>query len=209
MSRVSTRDVIRISAYLTDQEGYIKRDENKNIKCTADKVLDAIEDCSLSDNELDSVKDRVEKWMLYISDSDHQTGEYFDNLRTEISKPMLDEIKIGLVASSFVSFDRFRIYQLKNEADKKSSFLGEEGDKIEFTISDYKLIKSGSSKFSNSNNKWYLYKIYNDRHDVIIWFADHNCDSEFANSTRATAVITKLTTYNEVKQTNVSKLRFM
>ena len=44
---------------------------------------------------------------------------------------------------------------------------------------------------------------------VIEKIADHNCDDEFRNHSKATATISKLTTYNEVKQTNVSKLIFI
>lgn len=206
MSKVLTKDVIRVSAYITDQEGYIKRSDDQNIECTADKVLNTIEDCSISEDDLNDTKDRVENWLLYINDIDHQTGEYFDNLRSEVAKPMVDEIKVGLIASSFASFDRYKIYQAKNNLDRQSIFLGEEGDHIEFNISDYKLVKSGNSKY---NGKWYLYKIKDDMKNVIIFFADHNCDAEFAKHTRAAATISKLTTFNEVKQTNVSKLKFI
>ena len=42
MSKILTADVIRISAYITDQEGYTKRSDNPNVMCTADKVLFAV-----------------------------------------------------------------------------------------------------------------------------------------------------------------------
>ena len=209
MSKISTKDVINISAYITEQDGYVKRSDNPNTVCTADKVLDAIETGSVSDDELNDVKDRVAKWLEYVSDSNHQSGEYFDNLREEICKPMIDEIKIGLIASSFASFDRYLSFKAKNDLDKRSEFLGEEGDKITFNIANHKLIKTGTSKFGNNPGKWFLYRIEDDMGNLIIYFADHDCEFEFNHSNKATATISKLNTYNEVKQTNVSRLKFL
>jgi len=208
MSKISTTDVIKYSAVITENEGYIKRSDNPNVKCTADKVLDAIEDNSISDEELSDAKNRVAGWFEYINDAEHQTGEYFDNLRAEVCKPMIDEMKIGLIASSFSSFDKYRLFRAKNELNKNSSFLGEEGDKITFDIADHRLIKTGNSKYGNGG-RWYLYHIHDHQNNLIVYFADHDCEDEFKNFEKATATISKLTTYNEVKQTNVSKLRFL
>lgn len=208
MSKISTKDVINYSAFITEQDGYVKRSENSSVICTADKVLDAIELHGVNEDDISDVKDRVNEWLKYVNDIDHQTGEYFDNVRSEICKPTVDETKIGLIASSFASFDRYKLYKIKNDRDKQSDFLGEEGDKITFTISEYKLVKSGNSKFGNQG-KYYLYKIKDESNNIIIWFADHDCEDEFSNHEKATATITKLNTFNEVKQTNVSKLRFL
>ena len=209
MSKIITTDVIRASAYITEQEGYTKRSDNPNVMCTADKVLDAIETASIDDADLEDTKERVTGWLEYINDSEHQTGEYFDNLRSEVCKPMIDEIKVGLIASSFASYDRFRSFKARNDLDRQSEFLGEEGDKVTFTITEHKLIKSGASKFGNNAGKWYLYRMKDDRGNIIIYFADHDCEYEFSHSDKATATISKLNTFNEVKQTNVSRLKFM
>lgn len=209
MSKIITTDVIRASAYITEQEGYTKRSDNPNVMCTADKVLDAIETASIDDADLEDTKERVTGWLEYINDSEHQTGEYFDNLRSEVCKPMIDEIKVGLIASSFASYDRFKSFKARNDLDRQSEFLGEEGDKVTFTITEHKLIKSGASKFGNNAGKWYLYRMKDDRGNIIIYFADHDCEYEFSHSDKATATISKLNTFNEVKQTNVSRLKFM
>ena len=209
MSKVSTIDVIKYSAIITESEGYIKRSDNPHVICTADKVLDAIEDNSFNNEDLSDTKDRISKWLEYVNDIEHQTGEYFDNLRIEICKPMIDEIKIGLIASSFASFDKNRLYMAKSELDKQSNFLGEEGDKITFNIAEHTLVKTGASKYNDKGGKWFLYKIKDDLGNIIIYFADHDCESEFEHSDKAIATISKLTTFNEVKQTNVSKLRFL
>lgn len=208
MSKIQTIDVIKYSAVITENEGYVKRSENPNVTCTADKVLDAIEDNSISEEELSDTKDRVTQWLEYVNDAEHQTGEYFDNLRAEVCKPMIDEIKIGLIASSFASFDKYRLFKARNEINKNSNFLGEEGDKITFNIIDHRLIKTGNSKYGNGG-RWYLYHIFDEFHNMIVYFADHDCEDEFKNSEKATATISKLSTFNEVKQTNVSKLRFL
>ena len=209
MPKILTTDVIRVSAYITEQEGYTKRSDNPNVMCTADKVLDAIEMASIDEADLDDTKERVTNWLEYINDSEHQTGEYFDNLRSEVCKPMIDEIKVGLIASSFASYDRYISFKAKSDIDKQSEFLGEEGDKVTFTISEYKLVKTGTSKFKSGPTKWFLYQIKDPSGNIIIYFADHDCEFEFTHSDKATATISKLNTFNEVKQTNVSRLKFM
>lgn len=209
MSKITATDVIKVSAYITNREGYIKRTDDARVTCTADRVLDAIEINSISDSEFDSVKDRVIGWLDFINDSEHQTGEYFDSIRNEICKPMIDELKVGLIASSFASYDRYCSFKSKSNLDKMSNFIGEEGDKVIFSIADYKLVKTGDSKFSKKNEKWYLYRIHDELGNIIIFFASHDCEYEFNTYKKATATISKLNTFNEVKQTNVSKLQFM
>ena len=207
MAKFPTMNVIKCSAYETHMNGYVKRSDDDKIECTADLVLDMILDHSVDESELEKMNSRIRAWSEYIKDPD-QSGEYFDNVRAEIGKPMIDESKIGLIASSFSSFDKHVLYKMAKEKDKLSEYLGEEGDSITFDIADYKLVKSGISKFGNAS-KWFLYKIHDPSGNIITYFADHNCDKEFKHSTKAEAIITKLTTFNEVKQTNVSKLRFL
>jgi hypothetical protein len=206
MAKIISTEVIRISAYITEREGYVKRSDSAK-ECTADKVIDAIETNAIDEEELAETKERVAEWFNYINDPKQQ-GEYFDDLRSVITKPTIEESKIGLIASSFASFDRYKKYKAVDNINKKSQFLGEEGDSIIFNIESYQLVKSGTSKFGN-NAKWYLYRIKDDNGNIITWFADHDCTFEFSNSKQASATITKLSTYNEVKQTNVSKLKFM
>lgn len=205
MPKYSTAEVIKCCAYATEKYGYIKRSDDPRVECTADVVLDLLLSDGINNNELERVIDRVASWGEYINSITYES-EYISKLKAEIAKPVIDETKIGLVASSFASYDKYK--SSPDFSDKASNFLGEEGDSITFEISDYKLIKSGASKYGN-NSKWYLYKIYDDNRNVIIWFADHDCTSEFSIYRKAIATISKLNTFNEVRQTNVSKLRFL
>jgi hypothetical protein len=207
MAKFSTIDVIKVSAYETSMNGYTKRSEDARVVCTADAVFDALIDHSVDESELEKMNDRIVAWNNYLKDP-NQENDYILSVRSEIVKPMIDESKIGLIASSFASFDRYIKFKMLNEKDKQSDFLGEEGDSVTFEISEYKLVKTGSSKY-NKGSKWYLYHIKDVIGNIIIFFADHNCDDEFRNHSKATATISKLTTYNEVKQTNVSKLIFI
>ena len=201
-AKLNVKDVINYSAYET-LNGYIKKTEDSNIESTFEKILNAIDEHSLSEDDLLSVKDRVKEWSLYIG---AQEGDYFENVRNEISKPLVDETKIGLIASSFAAFDKYRYFQKLNENDKLSEYLGEEGDCITFDIDSYKLIKTGMSKFGKQD-KWYLYKIYSGN-NVINYFSNINIDYELEHFKSATAIISKLNEYKGIKQTNVSKLSF-
>ena len=212
MAKFSTIDVIKVSAYETSMNGYTKRSEDARVVCTADTVFDALIDHSIDDSELEKMNDRIVAWNNYLKDP-NQENDYILSVRSEIVKPMIDESKIGLIASSFASFDRYIKFKMLNEKDKQSDFLGEEGDSVTFEISEYKLVKTGSSKY-NKGSKWYLYHIHgknikNNIEGVIIWFANTDCSSEFSNFTKATATIVKLNTFNDVKQTNVKDLDFM
>lgn len=203
MAKINTKEVILHSAYETFINGYTKRSEDSD--CTADAVIDAIS----SDKEIPNIEDvhkRIVEWSEYIQ---KQSGEYFEDVKREIEKPSIDEIKVGLISSSFASFDRQKKFEALNARDKQSEFLGEEGDVITFNITDHKLIKTGFSKFGNKSNKWYLYKIYDDCDNVIMYFSNYDCETEFENSNSASAIVSKLTTYNGIKQTNVTKLKFL
>lgn len=204
--KLNTTLVIKYSAYETLHNGYVKRTDDES-NCTADKVFDAVSEDRLSESELESVKDRISKWAQFINEA---TGEYFDNVRAEIAKPMIDESKIGLIASSFSSMDKTAKYIKANELEKSSEYLGEVGDTVNFEIKSYRLVKSGTSKFDGGNSsKWFLYKINDTNNNVIIWFADHNCDFEFTHCHKIKAVVTKISTYKDVKQTNISRVKFV
>lgn len=206
MSKLQTTTVIKYAAYEVLQNGYVKRSEDEE-NCTANKILEAIELNSISDDELNSVKDRVQSWFEYINDS-NQSGEYYDNVRAEVTKPMIDENKIALIASSFSSFDKYASFAKLKEKDKASDYLGEEGDKVTFSVRDYRLVKTGTSKFGNNSSKWFLYNIHDDNGNVIVYFSDHNLDFEFKHSDKISAVISKLSEYKGIKQTSISKVKF-
>lgn len=203
-TKLSVKDVISYSAYET-RNGYVKRSDAKDGECTADIVVEEILNKSLSDEDLKEVALRVKEWSDYINE---QSGEYFDNVKSEVSKPLVDETKVGLIASSFASFDKYKYFKKLNENDAKSEYLGEEGDLVEFNIDDYKLIKTGSSKFGDRLNKWYLYKIHSGN-NVISYFSNNNLEYEFKHSKRAKATISKLSEYNNIKQTGVTKMVFL
>ena len=205
MSKLLTKDIIRYSAYIVKHEGYVKRSESES-NCTVERVLDAMALNEISDKELESVRDRIDGWLKYINDPNN-TGEYFDSLRAEVVKPTIDESKVGLIASSFSSFDKHSIYEKKRELDKQSQYIGEEGDVVTIAIKDYRLVKFGNSKFNNGS-KWYLYNIRDINGNIIVWFADDNYDSKLNNHCKITASITKLSEYNGVKQTTISKVNF-
>lgn len=206
MAKFPTDKVVKCSAYETAMNGYTKRSDDPKVECTADIVLDIILDHSVDEAELEKMNDRITAWSEYIKDP-NQDSEYIRNVRAEVVKPMIDDSKIGLIASSFSAFDKHVKFKVAKERDKLSEFLGEEGDSIEFSIAEHKLVKSGASKYKKGA-KWFLYQIKDNHGNIISYFSDHNCDKEFNEYSRASAIISKLTTYNEVKQTNVSKLRF-
>lgn len=203
--KLSTQDVISHSAYETSVNGYIKRSDDED-NCTSNKVFDSVALKTLSQENLDSVKDRVTRWLDYISS---QSGDYFEDIKSSIAQPKVDEAKIGLIASSFASFDRYQSYKVLNEIEKQSEYLGEEGDSVSFEIKDFKMIKSGTSKFKCSNSKWYLYKIHDTSGNSISMFANENLDKDFKKHTRVECTVQKLSEFNGIKQTQVSGVRFI
>lgn len=202
--KLDTKDVINHSAYETSMNGYIKRSDDED-NCTANKVFDSIIDNTVTQEDLESIKDRVKEWFDYLST---QSGDYFDEIKSSIASTKIDESKIGLIASSFASFDRFQTYKVLNEIEKQSSYLGEEGDKVRFKIKDYKLLKIGNSKFKGSKSKWYLYKLHDTDGNSISLFANENLDREFDKFKYIEAVVQKLSKYNGIRQTQISNVRF-
>lgn len=202
--KLNTQDVISHSAYETSLNGYVKRADDED-NCTANVVFNSVSMRTISQDDLDTVKDRVTKWLEYISS---QSGDYFDDIKASISQPKVDEAKIGLIASSFASFDRYQSYKVLNEIEKQSKYLGEEGDRVSFEIKDVKLLKTGTSKFKGANSKWYLYKIHDTNGNSISLFANENLDKEFKKFTHVECTVQKLSEFNGIKQTQVSDIRF-
>lgn len=205
--KLSVSDVIKHCAYETMNNGYTKRSDNQDDYCTADRVFDSITKDLLSDEDLETTKDRVSKWFEYINSQDN---EYFTSIKREISRSNIDEMKIGLIAGSFASFDKHIEFNKINDSDKSSEYLGEEGDVVTFEIKDHRLIKSGMSKFGNgTSSKWWLYKIHDSFGNVLIWFSNSDSEFEFKHCNKARASISKLSEYNGIKQTNLAKLKFL
>lgn len=202
--KLNTQDVISHSAYETSMNGYVKRADDED-NCTANKVFDSVSMKTLSKEDIESVKDRVAKWLEYIQS---QSGDYFEDIKSSITDSKIDEAKIGLIASSFASFDRYQSYKVLNEIEKQSEYLGEEGDSVSFEIKDYKLLKTGTSKFKGSNSKWYLYKLHDTNGNSISLFANENLDRDFKKHTHVECTVHKLSEFNGIKQTQVSGLRF-
>lgn len=205
-TKFNVNDVIKHCAYETSINGYVKRSDDPRIDCTADKVIDAIVLHEVTEEQLQSVRDRVARWLEYVN---NQTGEYFDNVRSEISKPKVEEGKIGLIASSFSTFDKYNKSLVLNEIDKQSNYLGEEGDSVTFTIKDSTLLKNGTSKFKNGNSKWYLFKFHDTDNNVITLFANDDLSKSFKEGVKLSGIVNKLSEYNGIKQTQISKLRFV
>ena len=206
MAKFPTMNIIKHAAYETYNNGYTKRSDDSTVECTADLILDALLDHSVSDTDLEKMNDRIRAWSEYIRSQD-DSNEYFSNVKSEMVKPMIDESKVGLIASSFSSFDKHNKFKLANEKDKLSEFLGEEGDSVRITVEEYKLVKTGISKFGKGN-KWYLYKLKDSSGNIVTLFSNENLDSEFRKFKTVSATISKLSEYNGIKQTQVTKVTF-
>jgi uncharacterized membrane protein YkoI len=206
MAKFPTMNIIKHAAYETYNNGYTKRSEDSSEECTADLILDALLDHSVSDTDLEKMNDRIRAWSEYIKSQDDD-NEYFKNVKSEMVKPMIDESKVGLIASSFSSFDKYNKFKLANEKDKLSEFLGEEGDSVRITVEEYKLVKTGISKFGKGN-KWYLYKLKDSSGNIITLFSNENLDKEFIKFKTISATISKLSEYNGIKQTQITKVTF-
>ena len=206
MAKFPTDKVIKVSAYITAENGYTKRSDDPSVECTADQVFDAIIDHSIDDFKLEKMNDRITAWSNYIRD-DKQKSEYISNVRSEIVKPMIDESKIGLIASSFAYFDRHISFQVAKEKDKQSEYLGEEGDSVSIDIAEYKLVKTGTSKFGKGN-KWYLYKLKDTDNNCITVFSNDKLDTDFKHHKHISAIVSKLSEYEGVKQTQITRITF-
>ena len=206
MSKFPTQKVIKFAAYETHLNGYTKRTDDANVECTADIILNAMLEDSIEESELEKINNRIKEWGLYINNSD-SNNEYFNNIKSEISKSMIDESKIGLIASSFSSFDKHILFKLNNERDRLSEYLGEEGDTISVEVDSYRLVKSGTSKY-NKGSMWFLYNIKDSNGNIITIFSNEKLESEFKKFKNITGVISKLSEYNGIKQTQITKVKF-
>lgn len=198
--------IFKHCAYETSQNGYVKRSDDGS-PCTADNVVKNIEGNLVSDVELQSVADRVLGWSAYIN-SREQSGQYFDDVRKEVDKKVIDESKVGLIASSFSSYDKHLYYMNIRDKEKQSQYLGKVDDVIAFEMQSFKLIKTGESKRKDIKYKWYMYKLYDTKGNIAIYFSNKNEDYELASHKHIECTVKQLTELNGVKQTQVTKLKF-
>ena len=198
--------VFQYCAYETFQNGYVKRSDD-GVPCTADNVIKNIEGALLSDAELQGVADRVANWSAYIH-SREQVGQYFDDVRKEVDKKVIDDSKIGLISSSFSSYDKHLYYKNIRDKESQSQYLGKIDDIISIEVQSFKLIKTGESKRKDIKYKWYMYKLYDTSGNIAIYFSNKNEDYELASHKHIEGTVKQLTELNGVKQTQITKLKF-
>lgn len=155
----------------------------------------------------DSQKDRVEESLAWIS-SQESTNNYISNLKVVCSQDWCSGRDLGILVSLVPTYTRAIDEEIakaqrakEREAEKKSEYLGQVGEKIRFTTSKIECIWSGENQFGIS----YLYKMTDTSGNIIMWSTDKGLDLD--DNFNVSCSIKKLEDYKGVKQTWVTRCR--
>ena len=147
----------------------------------------------------------VKKWIT----ENERDDNYFHNLKVACSLDYCDGSKIGLLVSSFPAYDR----NLEMEAEKrdreakeaearaKSSWLGNVGDKVSFTVSDFRVISSWETQWGSTC----VYKFVDTEGHECTWKTNNWVNDRRIIGATITGKVKGLNEYRGIKQTELTR----
>lgn len=176
---------------------------------TAEKVYyEAVntEDNMKLPSDIDSAFKQYVEMRVYMD-----YGDYWQNVNTLLKRKYIEQKYISFLVSAL------HVYYLdkwKNEAKAKelssvtNEYIGQVGERITFTIKDWKCVFSGESSYDNNyyHTSWYyVYIITTDKGYKLKWTTSKEIDeSEMVGST-CKATIKELSNYRGAKQTIITR----
>lgn len=124
-------------------------------------------------------------------------NDYIHNIKALVESEYADNSKLGLVVSSVGYYSRETAAREAAEKESISEYIGDIGDKIEFTSKPVVV-----SSFENEYGVSILYKFI-DNENVIIWRTNKYLDPEVAYKIKAT--IKEHSDFRNVKQTVITR----
>lgn len=124
-------------------------------------------------------------------------SDYVHNLKTIFKTEFVDNSKLGIVVSAVGYYLRETAARIEAENDSVSEYIGDVGDKIEFTAKPVVV-----SSYENEYGVSILYKFVDDG-NVIMWRTGKYLDPDVAYTIKAT--IKEHSNFRNVKQTVVTR----
>lgn len=203
---VSSLEVIAVSAYFTDKEGYVRTMEATTERpSTAKKAVDAIlgdyfVQTKVKEKGYLEVAQKVVDWVM----NQKATSDYILNLQTLIEEEYIDARKAGFLASAYFSYLRAMDREKEEVARKQSQYVGEVGKRQNF-----ELVFDRETSYETDFGTKYIY-IFNDSDgNVLIWKTTKCIDFEKGQKVTLKATIQKHDEYRGVKQTILTRCKVM
>lgn len=200
--KYKTRDILLVSSYLTELEGYHSVSEGD--KSTKALVISYLETHpSLPD--LSSYQTRAEKAIQWIKEE--PSSDWIDSIRNTLKKVEIEDKYVGIVASLFKGYDTFLIRNKEKEQLLKSEYQGSKGETITFTIKSCRFVTKGVSSFNNK--PFYLYQFIDTKDNVYNWFSESEHKDEFDSGMDVGAKVLSHKERDRVKITNIKILEVL
>lgn len=197
--------VLALAIKIEKAHGYVKSGDPGSNK---ERLTEEIKGVRLEDNEFAE----AEKMASEITAlSDEEAREFLlDNVKSILNSTYCKALHFGYMAYAPVACRR-RIEELarreelkaKHEAECGSQYIGKEGERISFAVSEVKLLTS----FETAYGYTYLYKFVDVLGNVLIWFASRTLDESECKAKVFNATVKSHSERDGVKQTVITRCR--
>lgn len=195
MKKYMTRDVLIVSSYITQSEGY--RPVSAGGVSTKEKVLEYLNTHPNVEGLLE-YQPRAEEAIQWVKNE--KPSDWIDNLKSYLTKKEIEEKAVGLIASLFSGYDSYLKRQNVKREMQKSEFQGKPKQPISFPMKTFKILTKGKSKF-DENKDFYLTQIIDQSGNVYIWYADTDYSKDLEMCQTIHAMVKAHNEREGVKQT--------
>lgn len=131
-------------------------------------------------------------------------NDYLHNLQVVVNMEYVDMKRVGILASLIPTYQRMLKEKEEKNSRNTSQFVGNVGDKIEFTIKDAKILTSFEGTFGVT----YIYQFTDDNDNIYIWKTSKYLDDlEIIINTTLRATIKEHNTFKGEKQTVLTRCK--
>ena len=149
----------------------------------------------------------VKKWIT----ENERDDNYCHNLKVVCSLDYCDSWKLGLLVSAFPAYDRELELEAERrdreakeaEARAKSSWLGDVGDRVSFTVSDFRVITSWDTQWGST----FVYKFTDTEGHECTWKTSNWVNDRRIVGATITGKVKELKEYKGIKQTELTRCK--
>lgn len=155
-----------------------------------------------------SMKQKAEDAIKWVNEQEG-TNNYINNLKVICAEQYCSYRDLGIIISLAAAYNRAindeiekERREAEKEIEKKSDYLGQVGDKVNFKTSSLSCVWSGENIYGMS----YMWKLVDEEDNVAMW-TTNNGSFDIEKTYQVSGSIKKLEEYNEVKQTWLTRCK--
>jgi hypothetical protein len=203
-------DVLTVTDAVIKKYGWVSRGDSLQIgeESTSEKVnkiilsSELMKDLDITEKNKEFAKKAIE-WIKSLDMSDKSLSEYLFNCGVCVGREYIEEYEFGIVCSIISSY--------KNKLDKEESLKNEQKSdwfgKVKERIKDIPVTFVNQYGFPSTYGYVYFFKFITEKGNVVIWKTSKVGDWEYGDKLFLTGTVKDHTTYNDVKQTIMTRCK--